>query len=80
MIITRSVRLVVRPRDFESITLEGTVSHDFGEADEQETAHAIATVQSALDELMRTDVNEAVACVPEETASFIDLWKQEVYQ
>lgn len=77
MIITRSIRLVCQPRSFESICVEGTVSHDFGEHYDEATA--CATLQRVLDEAVRADVNEVVSCVPEDTPSFIDLWKAEVY-
>ena len=75
MIISRTTRLVVRPRDYESITLEATVSHDFGDTYDEELASA--TIQRVLDAALEADVNEAVACASE--PSFIDNWKVEVY-
>lgn len=78
MIISGTTRLVVRPADYESITIERSVTHEFDPEIVTEE-EAIDTVQRVLDEAMRTDVNEAVACVPEGTFSFIDTWKVGTY-
>lgn len=73
--ISRSVRLVCKPRDYESITLECQVSHEFGDEFDEQTA--ADTVQRVLDMAMLADVEEAAACVAEDVTSFIEVWKKE---
>lgn len=77
MIIERSLKLVVNPEEYESITIEGKVSYDTS----VEPAGILPNeelVQNMLDAVMEEDIAAAAYVVNEHKDSFIKHWKVEV--